>query len=56
MNLTESSLKELENPALTHSERVMLRCRLASEFIQIGQYEVAREALGEMWQGVGSRP
>jgi tetratricopeptide (TPR) repeat protein len=56
MNLTDSRLKELENPALTHNERVLLRCRLASEFIHIGQYEVAREALGDLWQGVGRRP
>jgi tetratricopeptide (TPR) repeat protein len=56
MNLTDSSLKELENPSLTHNERILVRCRLASEFIHNGQYETAREALGEMWQGVGKRP
>ncbi|HEY0545423.1 MAG TPA: helix-turn-helix domain-containing protein [Pyrinomonadaceae bacterium] len=56
MNLTDSRLKELENPALTHNERVLLHCRLASEFIHIGQYEVAREALSDLWQGVGIRP
>jgi tetratricopeptide (TPR) repeat protein len=56
MNLTDSRLKELDNPSLTKNERVLLRCRLSSEFIHIGQYEVAREALGELWQGVGHRP
>ncbi len=56
MNLTDSRLKELENPALTHNERILLRCRLASEFIHTGQYETAREALGELWLGVGKRP
>jgi tetratricopeptide (TPR) repeat protein len=56
MNLTDSSLKELENPSLTHNERILLRCRLASDFIDIGQYETACEALGELWQGVGRRP
>jgi tetratricopeptide (TPR) repeat protein len=56
MNLTDNRLKELENPSLTHNERVLLRCRLASEFIHTGQYENAREALGEFWQGVGRRP
>jgi tetratricopeptide (TPR) repeat protein len=56
MNLADSRLKELDNPALTHNERILLRCRLASEFIHIGQYETAREALGELWQGVGKRP
>jgi tetratricopeptide (TPR) repeat protein len=56
MNLTDSHLKELDDPALTQNERVLLRCRLASEFIHVGQYETAREALEELWQGVGARP
>jgi tetratricopeptide (TPR) repeat protein len=34
----------------------MLRCHHAAEFIHTGQYEAAREALGELWQGVGRRP
>jgi tetratricopeptide (TPR) repeat protein len=41
---------------LTHNERVLLRCRLASEFIHTGQYETARESLGELWEGIGHRP
>jgi tetratricopeptide (TPR) repeat protein len=56
MNLTESRLKELDNPALTLNERILLRCRLASEFSHTGQFEIAREVLGEFWQGVGKRP
>ena len=56
MNLADSRLKELDNPSLTHNERVLLRCRLASEFIHIGQYEIACEALGELWRGIGHRP
>ncbi len=56
MNLTDNRLQELENSSLTHNERILLRCRLTSEFIHIGQYEAAREALGELWQGVGKRP
>ncbi|HEX7999599.1 MAG TPA: tetratricopeptide repeat protein [Pyrinomonadaceae bacterium] len=56
MNLADSRLKQLDNPSLTQNERVLLRCHLASEFIHIGQYESAREALGELWQGVERRP
>lgn len=56
MNLADTRLKELDNPSLTHDERTLLRCRLASEFIHTGQYETAREALGGLWQGVGIRP
>jgi CheY-like chemotaxis protein/Tfp pilus assembly protein PilF len=56
MNLADSQLKQLDNPSLTHNERILLRCRLASEFIHTGQYESAREALGELWLGVKERP
>jgi tetratricopeptide (TPR) repeat protein len=56
MNLTDARLKELDNPALTRNERILSRCRLASELIYLGHYETAREALGELWQGVSSRP
>lgn len=56
MNLTDSRPQELENPALTHNERVMLRCRLASEYMHTGQYEIARGTLAELWRGIGKRP
>jgi len=55
MKLADNCLKQLDNPALTPYERILLRCRLASEFIHVGQYESAREALGELWRGIGSR-
>ena len=56
MNLADSRLRELDNPSLTRNERILLRCRVASEFIHSGQYEAAREALGEVWLCVGVRP
>jgi tetratricopeptide (TPR) repeat protein len=56
MNLADERLKELDNPSLTGDERVLLRCRVAADFIHKGQYEAAREALGELWSGVGVRP
>jgi len=56
MNLTDEHLKGLDNPTLTDDERVLLRCRLATQFIHEGQFETAREALGELWRGVGERP
>lgn len=56
MNLADSRLKQLDDPALTPEERALLRCRVAAELIHIGKYEEAREALGGLWQGVGSRP
>jgi tetratricopeptide (TPR) repeat protein len=56
MNLADERLKELDNPSLTDNERVLLRCRIAADLIHRGQYEAAREALGELWLGVGQRP
>jgi len=49
-------LRELDNPSLTKDERALLRCRVAADFIHKGQYEAAREALGEHWLGIGKRP
>ena len=56
MNLADERLKELDNPSLTENERVLIRCRVAADLIHRGQYEGAREALGELWLGVGQRP
>jgi tetratricopeptide (TPR) repeat protein len=56
MNLADERLKELDNPSLATDERALLRCRLATELIQEGQYEVACQALGDFWRGVGERP
>ncbi|MDQ3803712.1 MAG: hypothetical protein M3416_07785 [Acidobacteriota bacterium] len=56
MTLAEERLKQLDNPSLTEDERALLRCRVAAELIHTGQYEAAREALGEHWRGVGERP
>jgi tetratricopeptide (TPR) repeat protein len=56
MNLADERLKELDNPSLTADERALTRCRVAAELTHSGQYEKAREALGELWRGVGERP
>jgi tetratricopeptide (TPR) repeat protein len=56
MTLADMRLKELDNPSLTENERVLLRCRIAADLIHKGQYETARDALGELWQGIGQRP
>src|SRR5215216_5197876 len=56
MTLADERLKELDNPALTAEERALLRCQVAADLIHRGQYEAAREALGELWLGVGQRP
>ncbi|HZI20253.1 MAG TPA: helix-turn-helix domain-containing protein [Pyrinomonadaceae bacterium] len=56
MTLAEERLRQLDSHSLTADERVLLRCGVAAEFIHAGQYEAAREALGELWRGVGERP
>jgi CheY-like chemotaxis protein/predicted negative regulator of RcsB-dependent stress response len=56
MTLAETMLKQLENPALSRDERVRLQCEIAADFEHRGQYEAARDALAELWQGIGQRP
>jgi tetratricopeptide (TPR) repeat protein len=56
MNLADERLRALDNPSLTEGERVTLRCQVAADLIHKGQYEAAREALGELWLGIGQRP
>lgn len=56
MTLADERLRELDNPSLTINERAMLRCRVAADLMHTGQYEAAREVLGELWRGVGERP
>jgi tetratricopeptide (TPR) repeat protein len=41
---------------LTGEERALLRCGAAAELTQRGQHEAARDALGELWRGIGERP
>jgi CheY-like chemotaxis protein len=56
MTLAESLLRQIEDPTLTRDGRARLRCRIAADLEHRGQYEAAREALGELWRGVGQRP
>jgi tetratricopeptide (TPR) repeat protein len=56
MNLADERLKQLDNDLLTENERALLRCRVAADLIHTGQYDFAREALGDLWQGIGERP
>jgi tetratricopeptide (TPR) repeat protein len=46
----------LDKPSSTENERVLIRCRVTADLIHKGQYEAAREALGELWLGIGQRP
>jgi tetratricopeptide (TPR) repeat protein len=56
MTLADERVKETGDLAATADESALRRCRAAAEFLDAGQYESAREALGEFWRGVGHPP
>jgi CheY-like chemotaxis protein/tetratricopeptide (TPR) repeat protein len=55
MNLAQL-LDRLSDPTLTPSKRAHLRCQLAKEREESGDYEGARRAMGDIWQRIGERP
>lgn len=56
MNFTKEILHQILDPKLSTNERAQLRCQLAKHLEEAGNYEAARDAMGELWQGVGKRP
>ncbi|HLM57744.1 MAG TPA: response regulator [Pyrinomonadaceae bacterium] len=56
MNLVSDKLRLLETPNLTTDERTLLRCQVAADLIYAGQYEAAKDALGDLWHEIGNRP
>jgi len=56
MGLAQKFLQQIDNPALNYKERTHLRCQLAKELEESGNYEAARNAMGELWQRIGDRP
>ncbi len=55
MDLAEQLLERIAN-TLDRNERARLRCQLAKELEESGDYEAARSAMGDLWQRVGERP
>jgi tetratricopeptide (TPR) repeat protein len=56
MSLQTSLLRQLEQPNLSENQRAILRCQLAREYEDKGQYEAARYIMGELWQRIGEHP
>jgi DNA-binding NtrC family response regulator len=56
MTLASSLFQQLANPGLSHDERVHIRCELAREMEEAGNYEAARSVLESLWQRIGERP
>lgn len=56
MNSSSNLLRRIDDPNLNVNERAQLRCELARELEEMGDYEAARNAMGELWRQVGERP
>jgi CheY-like chemotaxis protein len=56
MKLAPQLFRQIADPNLSPSERARLRCQFAKQLEEAGNYETAREVMGELWQGVGHRP
>jgi tetratricopeptide (TPR) repeat protein len=56
MTIQASLLRQLNNPNLSRDGQADLRCQTAKQFEERGNYEAAREAMGELWQGIGEHP
>ena len=56
MKLSAEVLRQLEDPTLGPDDRARRRIELSKKFEDAGDFETAREALGDLWQGVGVRP
>ena len=56
MYLAKTFLEEIDKPSLTVNERASLRCRVARHQEAAGDFDAAREAMAELWQGIGARP
>ncbi|HEX8139423.1 MAG TPA: tetratricopeptide repeat protein [Pyrinomonadaceae bacterium] len=56
MDSQAALLRQLNNKNLSLDERATIRCQLAKQHEDAGQYEAAREAMGEFWQRIGEHP
>jgi hypothetical protein len=56
MKSTKDLLHQIHDPNLSHDARAQLRCRLAKQLEEVGKYESAREAMGELWGNISDLP
>jgi len=56
MKSKRNLLHELTDQNLSVNQRAQARCQLAIQLETEGDYEAARQAMGELWQRVGERP
>lgn len=55
-NLEIQLLRQIDVSALSDDEQAWLRCGLAKQLEEAGEYEAARDAMGDLWQHIGERP
>jgi CheY-like chemotaxis protein len=56
MRVAKELRHQIADPNLSQNERAYLRCELARWMEEAGDYEGAREAMGELWPEIGGRP
>jgi len=56
MNISSQLLHQIADTSIPKDKRAQLRCQLAKELENAGNYEAAREAMGELWSRVGEYP
>jgi CheY-like chemotaxis protein len=56
VNFTKELLHKIVDPNRSPDERALARCELAKQYEQSGNYEAARDAMGELWREVGEPP
>jgi two-component system chemotaxis response regulator CheY len=56
MVIANQLLHQIADPTLSHDQRARLRCQLAKELEDTGNYNAARDALGELCPEIGVRP
>lgn len=56
LKLAQSDATQFGRIIRTYSGNVCSRCEIAKRLEDAGEYEAAREALGEYWTGIGERP
>lgn len=56
MNSTKDLLHQIQDRTLSLEQRVLARCKLAKQLEEVGNYEAAREAMGDLWPSPGAVP
>ena len=56
MLISSQMLQQIADPSIPQNERTRLKCQLAKELEEVGNYEAACEAMGELWSCLGERP